>query len=261
MIPHEHRPVAGSREWDAGTYDRIADPQSRWGATVLDRLDPEGVSVVLDAGCGSGRVTEQLLERLPTATVVALDGSSAMLDAARARLAVHADRVRYVQADLAGPLPVPDIGVVDAIVSTATFHWIADHGALFRHLADVVRPGGQLVAQCGGAGNIASVTRALRQVGDGWPGPWTYAGAEETERRLAEAGFVEAVAWLHDEPTTFESEAAFRQFLETVVLGAHLERLAADDRVAFVDAVATQLPGHTLDYVRLDLSARRGAGR
>ncbi len=153
-------------DWDARTYDRVADPQTRWGATVLDRLPLRGDERVLDAGCGSGRVTELLLERLPDGQVVALDGSAAMIDEARRRLATAeaAGRVTFVTADLLDPLPIDP--PVDAILSTATFHWITDHDALFRNLAAVIRPGGRFVAQCGGAGNVATVLAAA-EVGAG----------------------------------------------------------------------------------------------
>ena len=136
------------RDWDARTYDRVADPMARWGAAVLDRLPLDGDETVLDAGCGSGRVTETLVERLPAGKVIALDGSPAMVEAARTRLAPFGDRVDYVVADLGAPLPLTDASV-DAVLSTATFHWVPDHDALFRHLAAVTRPGGWLVAQCG----------------------------------------------------------------------------------------------------------------
>ena len=146
-------PTAGPRDWDAGTYDRVADPMTRWGTAVLDRLPLRGDERVLDAGCGSGRVTEELVERLgPDGRVVALDGSPAMVEAARTRLARFGDRVEYVVADLGQPLPLGE--PVDAILSTATFHWVPDHDAMFRHLAAVLRPGGWLVAQCGGVGNV-----------------------------------------------------------------------------------------------------------
>ena len=95
-----------TRDWDARTYDRVAEPQTRWGKAVLDRLPLRGDERVLDAGCGTGRVTELLLRRLPDGTVIALDGSPAMIDAARERLAPFGDRVHYVVADLGKPLPV-----------------------------------------------------------------------------------------------------------------------------------------------------------
>src|SRR5687767_4911250 len=148
-----------SRDWDARTYDRVADPMTRWGSTVLDRLPLRGDEWVLDAGCGTGRVTEGLAERLPRGRVVALDGSASMVEAARERLARFGDRIEYVVADLGAPLPI--VGRVDAVLSTATFHWVPDHDALFANLAAVLRAGGWLAAQCGGAGNIASIQRVL----------------------------------------------------------------------------------------------------
>jgi trans-aconitate 2-methyltransferase len=74
------------RDWDAETYDRIADPQFRWGASVVGWLDLDGNETVLDAGCGTGRVTELLAERLPRGRVVALDGSASMIEQAGRRL-------------------------------------------------------------------------------------------------------------------------------------------------------------------------------
>ena len=66
-----------TRDWDARTYDRVADPMTRWGMGTLARLPLAGDERVMDAGCGTGRVTEQLAERLPRGRVVALDGSPA----------------------------------------------------------------------------------------------------------------------------------------------------------------------------------------
>ncbi len=243
------------RDWDARTYDRVADPMARWGAAVLDRLAPLRDERVLDAGCGSGRVTEQLLARWPRVRVVALDGSPAMISAARERLARFGDRVSYVVADLGAPLPID--GQVDAILSTATFHWVPDHDALFAGLAAALAPGGRLVAQFGGAGNIASIRAALAAVGDGWLGPAHFETVEATVRRLETAGFVDVRAWLHEEPTEFEPGEAFLTYLRTVVLGAHLERLPEPERDGFVRAVAERLSGPRIDYVRLDVDARR----
>ena len=244
------------RDWDARTYDRVADPMTRWGTSILDRLRLEGDERVLDAGCGSGRVTEALAERLPRGRVIALDGSPAMVEAARDRLAPFGDRIEYVVADLGAPLPV-DAGSLDAIFSTATFHWVPDHDALFANLAAVTRPGGQLVAQCGGVGNIASVHRVLARIGDGWLGPVRFETPLATTRRLDAAGYVDIECWLTDEPTRFEPGEPFETYLRTVVLGAHLERLPPDEHEAFVRAVADRMPEPLIDYVRLNIVARR----
>ena len=246
-----------TRDWDARTYDRVADPMTRWGSGVLERLPLAGDERVLDAGCGSGRVTELLAARLPRGRVVALDGSPAMIEAARERLTGFGDRIEYVVADLGLPLPLAE--PVDAILSTATFHWVPDHDALFANLAAILRPGGRLVAQFGGVGNIASVKRVLATVGDGWLGPAHYETPMATVRRLDASGFVDIECWLKDEPTRFEPGEPLETYLRTVILGAHLERLPVDERAGFVHEVAARLPEPLIDYVRLNVVARRSS--
>jgi trans-aconitate 2-methyltransferase len=180
-----------------------------------------------------------------------------MVDEARRRLTRFGDRVEFVVADLARPLPV---GPVDAIISTATFHWIADHQALFRNLADVLRPGGQLVAQCGGAGNLArvlAIVDALDPERRLWR-PWNFATPEDTIDRLERAGFSDPQVWLHDEPTSIPPDTV-AEYLRTIILGATLERMPEAEREPFVEAVAAQIPDGHLDYVRLNIVARRAA--
>lgn len=256
-MPEDGGSRTTSRDWDASSYDRVADPMTRWGGEVLGRLPLVGHERVLDAGCGSGRVTEALADRLPDGHVIALDGSRSMVAAARDRLARFGDRVEFVVADLGRPLPIGE--PLDAVFSTATFHWVADHDTLFDNLAAVTRPGGWLVAQCGGVGNIASVQRALAAIGDGWLGPAHFETVGDTTRRLEAAGYVDIDCWLHDEPTRFEPGEPFETYLRTVVLGAHLERLPAAEHDDFVRAVVERLDEPVLDYVRLDIVARRAA--
>ena len=247
------RPTA---DWNATSYDRVADPQTRWGAEVLERLPLAGDETVLDAGCGTGRVTELLLAKLPRGRVVALDASASMLTEARSRLAQFGDRVSYIQADLAKPLPVPD--TVDAVLSTATFHWVGDHDALFANLAAVLKPGGLLVAQCGGFGNIARFLEVVESLApDFTRNRHNFQTAEATAARLAESGFDEIRTWLSPAPTPFERGAPLEAFLGTVCLRTHLSDLAPEERQPFVHAVAERMPEPVLDYVRLNIVARR----
>jgi len=230
---------------------------TRWGSAVLDRLPLEGDETVLDAGCGSGRVTEALLERLPHGRVIAADAAPSMLVEARRRLERFGERVTFVECDLGRPLPIA--GAVDAVLSTATFHWVLDHDALFANLAAVLRPEGRLVAQCGGVGNVASVHAAAAELlGDGWHGPWNFATPEDTKARLEAAGFVDVESWLHEEPTFIEPGETMDAFLRTVILRNHLERVPEGDRAAFVRRVAERIPDSTVDYVRLNILARFG---
>jgi len=248
-----------TRDWDARTYDRVADPMTRWGDAVLDRLPLDGHERVLDAGCGTGRVTGSLLERLPDGHVIALDGSPSMVEGARERLARFGDRVSFLVADLGRPIPLAT--PVDAVLSTATFHWVPDHDALFANLAAVLVPGGRLVAQCGGVGNIANVQGVLAGIGDGWLGPVHFETPLDTTARLDAAGFVDIECWLTDEPTRFEAGEPLETYLRTVVLGAHLERLPEAERDGFVRAVAAGLDEPVIEYVRLNIVARRSLSR
>lgn len=243
-----------SVDWDASTYDRIADPMFEMGTVVLGRLELDGDERVLDAGCGSGRVTELLLGRLPRGRVVALDGSPAMIEEARARLATFGDQVEYHVADLGQPLPV---GAVDAVLSTATFHWVRDHDALFANLAAVLRPGGQLVAQCGGAGNIDRVFSQLGRFG--LRHTKVFATPEATTARLTAAGFVDVEAWLESRPVQLEPGEPLETYLRTIVLREQVAALPGSQRGEFVRDVAGRVPDGRLDYVRLNIVARRGA--
>jgi trans-aconitate 2-methyltransferase len=249
--------VSEVRSWSGAEYDRLSGPMAQMGLAVLERLPLEGGETAIDAGCGSGRVTEALLARLPTGRVIGVDASASMIDAARERLG---GRAELHVADLV----TFDLGLhADAVLSTATFHWISDHDALFARLRAHLRDGGRLVAQCGGQGNIARVHAAAREVMagapyapsfEGWRGPWNFAAPDETEERLRAAGFAEARAWLQEHPVTPDDAHAY---LTEINLGAHLGRLPEQLRPRFVDEVIERLGGSpvTIDYVRLNMDA------
>lgn len=240
------------REWDATEYDRLPIPMTGWGLSVLDRLALTGDERVLDAGCGTGQVTEALKARLPRGEVVALDGSASMIEVARARLGP--DRVTFLVHDLLQPIPVEP---VDAVISTATFHWIRDHDRLFANLAAVLRPGGALEAQCGGSGNIASIEAIVRGLGHtGGFDAKRFPDPGETIARLERAGFTDVRCWLHDEPTLLPADELER-YLATVCLGGVTDTMSLDEADALVRSVARGMPEPMIDYVRLDISARR----
>lgn len=248
------------REWDGAAYDRLSSPQEEMARPVLARLPLAGDERVLDAGCGSGRVTKLLLERLPEGHVVAVDSAPSMIEQARAALTERATVIEASLTDLVLDEPV------DAAFSNAVFHWVPDHPLLFRRLFDALRPGGRVVAQCGGEGNVAAFHANARAVAadppyaeylDNWPGLWNFAGPEVTRERLEEAGFTDVDTWLEpwpvhpDEPLTY---------IETVCLGPFLQRLPEELRKPYAEAVAARYGGDMeLDYVRLNIDARRPA--
>lgn len=259
-------------EWNAPSYHRVANPHVGWGQRVLDSLALRGDEVAIDAGCGTGRVTAELLDRLPQGRVIAIDRSANMLEQAEASLApVYGDRVRYLQADLLDLTPDLVGEPVDLIFSTATFHWVLDHERLFRTLLPLLEPGGWLVAQCGGGPNLAAVkTRAEAAMHRepyarwfaGWQGPWLYADAPTTARRLADAGFTNIETEVIEAPTVLGGRDEYREFLKTVIFRTHLARIPD---VALQEALLDELVEQSaaletpwsLDYWRLNLRGER----
>jgi trans-aconitate 2-methyltransferase len=236
----------------------VSDPQFGWAREQLERLELRGDEVVLDAGCGSGRVTALLVDLVPRGRVYAVDVAPSMVEHAAAALG---ERVTALCQDLVElRLPEP----VDAVFSNATFHWIHDHDRLFAALNRCLRPGGQLVAQCGGRGNIdAFRTLADDVAGEepfapyfaDWKRPWNYATDVETAERLERAGFVDVQTWLEPKPVTLADP---RPFIQTVCLVRHLDPLPEDLRGPFVDRVLERSrEPFVLDYVRLNMTARR----
>jgi trans-aconitate 2-methyltransferase len=247
---------SSAREWDAETYDAVSDPQFEWGMEVLERLQLRGDEVALDAGCGSGRVTAELAKRLPRGRVIAVDGSEAMIAKARERLGESAT---YLVADLSElELPEP----VELIFSTATFHWILDHDCLFARLRAALRPGGRLIAQCGGEGNVAEHAAVIASVAarpqfashlTQMTGMWNFASPQETEERLKRAGFAAARCWLQPKPVR---PAEPIEFTSTVTLGPLLAQLPEEQRRPFAEAVLEESEQPlVLEYVRLNIEA------
>lgn len=251
--------MAGTTDWDAKTYNRLAAPQEEWARDVLARMPLRGNETVLDAGCGSGRVTRLLLERLPNGRVIGVDGSESMVAEARLGLAAELDRVELLHADL---LEFEPASPVDVVFSNAVFHWIFDHQALFSRLHAAVKPDGKLVAQCGGEGNVANWVAAVKRATErerfaahlaDRPEPWHYATTGETEARLDAAGFSDIRCWLEERVVEPENP---REYVAVVGLAAHHERLPEDLREPFTDAVDEELPKPlTLRYVRLNIEA------
>jgi trans-aconitate 2-methyltransferase len=256
-------------EWNAASYHKVSAPQTSWGQKVLNRLHVNGDERAIDAGCGSGRLTGELMERIPNGRLVAIDRSWNMLMTARANLRpVLGSRVSFVQVSLPD---LPFAGWADLVFSTATFHWVKDHPALFAGIFKTLRSGGRLHAQCGGGPNLHRAHELAEHVmhsgpfeqffGD-WPGPWEFANAEVTASRLQKAGFVNIETNLEEAPTTLATEADYREFVTTVIYHPHLERLPkASLKQAFVDRV-TELAANepvpfTLDYWRLNMQAKK----
>jgi trans-aconitate 2-methyltransferase len=263
--------MSASREWNSAAYARLSDPQFGWGRVIVQSLRLRGDELVLDAGCGAGRVTAELLERLPRGRVLALDLSHNMVAEARRSLASRfGPHASYVQADLQA---VPLANGVDGIFSTATFHWIKDHDALFASLFAALKPGGWLIAQCGGGPNLKRLrdrAEALMRSPEyapyfaDWNTPWRYPEPEETSARLKRSGFVDVKTWLEESPVRLPDAQTFYEFEQNVTLHRHLEAISDyAARHEFLNELTRQFtadnPPWTLDYWRLNIRGTKPA--
>lgn len=257
----------GAVDWDASRYDRVSDPQVGWGLRVIERLAPQPHERILDIGCGTGRLTREIAGRVPRGLAVGLDLSEPML-----RVAAHAPQARggslhWVRGDAAR---LPFESAFDAVFSTATLHWIADHARTFQTVLAALRPGGRFVAQAGGGRNLERLytraavlarTPAFAQAFTGWRDPWNFRAPEETRTLLERTGFSRVTVWLEEAPVAFPAAPAFAEFVSCVCLRHHLARLPPSRHGEFTGAL-TRLseadnPPFTLDYWRLNIDAVR----
>jgi trans-aconitate 2-methyltransferase len=256
-----------SREWNAAEYHRLSEPQFQWGQRVLSQLQLRGDEYLLDAGCGTGRLTGILLENLPNGRVIGLDLSRNMLLHARENLdADFSPRAGFVAADL---VTLPFTNCFDGIFSTASFHWVLDHEALFRSLYEALRPKGWLHAQCGGGPNLQRLRRRVRELSQKdefskWLGnfqePWFFSDAESAASRLHAAGFENVETGLEQADFNASNADKFQQYLRTFVLHRHLAVIPTEElRCSFLqqltEASARDNPPWRLDYWRLNLHA------
>jgi trans-aconitate 2-methyltransferase len=259
-------------DWDAARYHRVSEPQFDWGQRVIARLKPSAGERILDLGCGTGRLTLEIVKAaggLPAPRVVGLDRSGAMLAVARAGGEDSCSPVGFVHGDGAA---LPFAGVFDAVFSAATLHWIHDHPAVFRSVAAALAAGGRFVAQCGGKGNLQRMLEhaeavmalaAYREYFAGWRGPWNFADAETTANRLDAAGLTAVRTWLEEAPVDLGSADRYADFVSCVCIRHHLERLPLGLRGPFTqdltERAAADAPAFTLDYWRLNIDARKPA--
>lgn len=256
-------------EWDARAYDKLSDPQFGWGTKLLATISLRGDERVMDAGCGSGRLTEELLKRLPNGHVVAADLSANMLESARERLRGAKKRVELARCDLSNfRLAEP----LDGIFSNATLHWVPDHASMFRSFFRALKPGGWLVAQFGGDGNLARLKGRAAFWGKQEPfanfifettDSAHYETEAETRQHMQAAGFVEIESRLHPEMVRFPDAEAMQMFVEKVNLHKYIaalpNELAHQFAVRIVQEAAKDDPPYTLDYMRLTIRTKKPA--
>lgn len=238
--------------WDAADYARHSRGQFGWAMSIIDRLNLRGNEAVLDVGCGDGKVSAEIAERVPSGSVLAIDNSPAMIELARHIWGSRAPRLTFAQCD-AQKLEVP--GTFDLAFSNAAIHWMPDHHAVIAGLARVIRPGGRIFLSMGGRGTSSLVHAALARLSEagswatflaGAASPHHFRGPEDFEPQLDRAGFQLTRIELVHKPMRHADRTALTGWLRTTWM-TYTERCPPDRREAFLSELTDRItPGLTV---------------
>ena len=248
-----------AQHWDPDRYHRNAAFVPALGQPVLDLLAPQPGERILDLGCGDGTLTAALAAR--GVAVVGVDASAEQIAAARAR---------GLDARVMSGMALTFAAECDAVFSNAALHWMREPEAVIDGVWRALKPGGRFVAECGGAGNVATVQAALRAALDrrGLDGasadPWYFPEPEAYRALLERRGFKVLSIALIPRPTPLPGRLG--DWLDTFG-ESFLAHLPAGEREAckieIETAVADRLRDAkgvwTADYVRLRFAAVKPA--
>ena len=259
--------------WDANTYDNISNIQKDWANVIINKERKwTGKEHLLDAGCGSGRVTKILAEKITEGNIYAIDSDPNMIEKAKENLK-DIKNVKVMQADLLDILSLNIPIKFNVIFSNAVLHWVLDHRKVFESFYDLLLPNGQLLVQCGGHGNLQKTLSVFDSVKDlhefskyfsKWKFDRNYAKPKETENILKEIGYKDVKVYLTDAPARFNSKRDYSIYIKTVDLRPYLKYLPSEQlQNEFVNTVLLHLEKYypnlcwNLDYMRLTVLASK----
>jgi len=244
--------------WNSDLYNQKHAFVYQYGEGLLELLNPQPNERILDLGCGSGELTQQIAER--GAQVVGIDSSAEMLAKARAQFPAL-ELYPMDATDFSFPEPF------DAIFSNAVLHWVPDYEAVIRQMAKALKPGGRLVVEFGGKNNVAlivdAVARQLKERGYSFTPFWFFPSIGEYTPVLERYGFNVQLAQHYDRDTLLsDPETGLIDWIDQ--FGSYFfEGVRPDDKAAILEQVNTKLRSTLFrdgrwyaDYKRIRIVAR-----
>lgn len=259
-------------QWDANTYDIVSNPQEEWGKSLVRKIKWIGNENVLDAGCGSGRVTKILSEKAFKGMIYAVDNDTNMLEKAKKNLSSFKN-IKIIMRDL-NTIELANIPIkFDIIFSNAVLHWIIDHNKVFNNFYNMLKNGGKLCIQCGGYGNLQKTITVFdniknsmnfRDYFSNWKISWNFAKPLDTRKILNDIGYKDIEVYLSTAHVNFDSKDNYTQYIKTVVLRRYLQYLPSQDlKNQFLNDGLNEIENNhqnlrwNLDYERLNISASK----
>ncbi len=267
-----------NNRWDAENYHRVSTVQESWAIELLEKRKMGEYEVVMDAGCGTGRVTETIANAVKRGMVYAVDRDDNMISKAKENLSGFSN-ITFIKSDIS-EVSLPE--KMDLIFSNAVIHWVLDHKKLFSNFWNLLKPNGELLIQCGGKGNLGMVHTILEKLRKSntfkhyfvdWNNPWNFASPEDIKKTLNDTGFKNTQVQLKKKTAEFENYHEFILFMKTVVMKPYLAYLPAGNdneiRNSFIVEFMNELKKNQitnrieagidlrLQYVRLDITGKK----
>jgi trans-aconitate methyltransferase len=266
-------PVAKPAKWNPAEYAAHSAVQQSWARELIAKLNLRGDELILDVGCGDGKVTAEMARAVRRGYVVGADASAEMI--AFARKTFPSSENPNLKFQVCDAREIDSIaGRFNIVFSNAALHWVDNHEAILRGAASVLKPGGRLVISCGGKGNAHDVFLAMRPEMrlKRWRGffrelakPYFFYSPRDYETWLPQFGFEITTLKLEPKDSSYEGTNGLAAWLRTTWL-PFVQRVPENLREEFIAAVTQRyLAKHPADaegkihvrMVRLEIDARK----
>jgi trans-aconitate 2-methyltransferase len=258
--------------WDAETYDNVSTIQEEFALKLIQLRNWTGKEIVMDAGCGSGRVTKILAKIIPNGKIYAVDIDVNMIHKAKANLSQF-ENVTIINSDLLDLSLEITSAKVDVIFSNAVLHWILNHQKLFNIFFELLNLNGQLLIQCGGYGNLKKAISIFDKVKGSkkfkdyfkeWKEEWYFPKPSDTKKLLKEIGYKNIKVYLSEASISFANRSSYSLYLKTVVLWPYLRYIPSNkDKEEYLESILNEIEQNhsemiwNLDYIRLNILAHK----
>lgn len=258
--------------WNADDYAKHSSSQYKWAQELIPKLKLSGSEVLLDIGCGDGKITAVLAKSLPDGCVVGIDSSEDMVTLAQQAFPPDTYPNLSFQRMDARTLTFQE--KFDRVFSNAALHWIIDHKSVLRGVQRSLKSGGRLLFQMGGKGNAQGILAVLDKMFlaerwqksfEGFGFPYGFYTPKEYTAWLVEAKLKPERAELLQKDMKRQGKAGLAGWIRTTWL-PYTERIPAELRDSFIaEVVDTYLEKHPLDaegnahvaMVRLEVEASK----
>lgn len=223
-------------QFDADAYEKASAHQKEWGLRLIGELDLRGNERILDLGCGDGRLTAELARFVPQGSVLGIDASEGMIEAAQKHAS---NNLRF---------EVKDIDTLnwdrefDLVLSNATLHWIKDHARLLHNVFRALRAGGVGRFNFAGDGNCSHFFKVIRETMmlpqyrpyfDEFDWPWFMPTTQQYETLMRQSEFGDFRVWAENVDRFFPGAEAMIRWIDQPSLVPFLSYVAQEDRQGF----------------------------